>query len=474
MSKATAKPPSRKAARAKARRIERTAPRIVKAFSPFDRLLSYQRKWVDDQSQFKIWLASRQIGKSFSCGAEAIRDVFRAEARGTVSDWIIVTPSERQSLETLERYRGWARAGNLAIADYDEERARSSEDLLLAATLTFPGGSKISAVPGLARTVRGFSRNAHLDEYAHFEDPVAIWRAIFPAISNPLRGGEKKLRITSSANGLGNKFAELCQKNFDNKDSEYSCHRTTIHDAVAAGLPVDVEKLRAAYDDPEGWAQEFECQFLDIASILLGYDLIAMNEGIEGTEAMPFDYWAANAAFPIDCGIDFGRSRNLTVGWFAESIGSLKVTKEVLCLRNMPTPDQVDIFRPRLMKCRRVCVDYTGPGVGLGDDLVKMFGEWAPEKHRYGKIELCTFSAPLKVEIFSKLRMQFEAKNWRIPINRDIREDLHSVQRVVTPAGNVTYRAPFSNDSHADRCTALALCNRASTINSGNIRMTLI
>jgi len=49
-----------------------------------------------------------------------------------------------------------------------------------------------------------------------------------------------------------------------------------------------------------------------------------------------------------------------------------------------------------------------------------------------------------------------------VPVARAIREDLHSINRVSTPTGQVTYRAPHSPDGHADRCTALALALRAA------------
>src|SRR5262249_4805678 len=136
--------------------------------------------------------------------------------------------------------------------------------------------------------------------------------------------------------------------------------------------------------------------------------------------------------------------------------------REVLELRAMATPEQVALLRPRICNARRVCLDYTGPGVGLGDYLAKEFGEYNPEKHLFGKIELCTFTNPLKLELFSKLRMAFEHGWCRIPVNRAVREDLHSVQRTTTSHGMVTYRATHTEDGHADRCTAKALAQRAA------------
>jgi phage FluMu gp28-like protein len=52
-----------------------------------------------------------------------------------------------------------------------------------------------------------------------------------------------------------------------------------------------------------------------------------------------------------------------------------------------------------------------------------------------------------------------------------IREDLHSLNRVSTPTGQITYRAPHSADGHADRCTALALALRATGANSKSRNM---
>jgi len=160
-------------------------------------------------------------------------------------------------------------------------------------------------------------------------------------------------------------------------------------------------------------------------------------------------------------GIDFGRSHDLTVCWSNAQLGDVAQTVEVLELPKMSTPEQIEILRSRLKRARRVCLDYTGAGIGMGDYLVQEFKEWKPAEHKYGKIELCVFTQPLKAELFSKLRMAFEKRSVRVPISRLVREDLHSINRVTTASGGVTYRAPHSADGHADRCTALALALRA-------------
>lgn len=435
---------------------------IHTALSPRDLLLPYQRLWADDPARFKMGLMARQVGKDFSSGEEGIRDCYRAELEKNKTNWLIAAPSERQSMESLEKWKEWTEAYKLAIADVIEEReSNHPEALLKSTTIIFPHGSRVIAVPGKPDTVRGFSANLLLTEFAFFENADATWRAVIPSITNPLRGGEKKCRLISTPNGIGNKFHALWAANYQQPNAKWSCHKVTIWDAVKQGLPVDPEELRAGLADPEGWAQEFELEFLDTAAVLLPYELIALCESENATEVISPEYWLVQPQFPIFIGIDFGRKRDLTVAWSAESISDLLITKEILCLAKMPTPDQVEILSPRIRRAQRVCLDYTGPGVGLGDYLVKEFGEWNPQQDKFGKIELCTFTAGLKQDIFPKFKMRFEQRKLFIPISRTLREDLHSVHRVIT-ANSISYRAPHTTDGHADRCTAGALMVRAA------------
>lgn len=459
-------------------------------YLPRNLLLPYQRRWTDDNSRWKFGLMARQTGKDFCAAEEGVRDCLLHEKNGGKATWLIVAPSERQSIEALTKWKEWAEAYKLAEADILEERNGGPQALLKSITILFPRGSRVIAVPGRPDTVRGYSANVLLTEFAFFENPEATWRALIPSVTNPLRGGEKKLRLITTPNGIGNKAHDLWTKNYQDVGpvpspgaprqgtrpaidppvvhsplstihSPWSCHFVDIHTAVREGLKVNIEELRAAIDDPEAWAQEFECQFLDTQAVLLPYDLIATCESIEATANVSPEYWLAKSAHTIDMGIDFGRRKDLTVCWSNLQLGDVSQTVEVLELANMSTPQQIEILRPRLKRADRVCIDYTGPGIGLGDYLVKEFKEWNPDKHLYGKIELVTFSNTLKCELFSKLRMAFEKRTLRIPISRAIREDLHSVNRVTTPAGGITYRAPHSPDGHADRSTALALALRA-------------
>ncbi len=423
---------------------------LSKTVSPLSTLLPYQTAWLNDEARFKIGLMARQTGKSWTSALEAVRD---CKERKTT--WVCLSAGERQALEWMLKAREHVEAFKVAEAGYTEER-EGAETLLKQAEFRFPNGSRLIAIPANPDTARGYSANLLLDEFAFHEQPDAIWRSIYPSISNPLRG-IFKIRVVSTPNGLGNKFADLWLK-----AEGWSKHHVDIYEAVKAGLPVNIEEIKAGLNDPEGWAQEYECQFLDAAAVLLPYELIAACESAEATTAISPEWWLSAAQRPVFIGWDFARKRDLSVPWSAELVGDVLHTRELQEFRGMSTPDQVAAMDSRLRACRRCCVDYTGPGIGLGDELVKRHGEYNPEKHLFGKVELVTFTNSMKLELFPALRVAFENRLVRVPVSRAVREDLHSMQRVSTPTGNVTYRAPHTADGHSDRCTALALCLRAA------------
>ncbi len=433
--------------------------------TPADLLLPYQRAWVNDAARFKAGIWSRQTGKDFSSAEEIVAD---CQLRPKTT-WLIAAPSERQSIESLAKCAEWAEALKFAAVDAELERFAGPQSLLKASSISFPNGARIVAVPGRPDTVRGFSANVLLTEFAFFEDDEATWRAILPSITNPLRGGEKKMRVISTPNGKSGRFFKIVDENLLNpregRKMSWAVHRVTIHDAIAAGLPLDIEQIREGMDDPEGFSQEYECQFLDSSNVLLPYDIIALAESADAVEFADPALWDGRGGNPVFLGIDFGRTNDPTVCWALELVGDVLWTREVLVLKGVSTPDQEAILANRIRRASRVAFDYTGPGIGLGDHLVKPaagFGRWDPEKHEFGKIELCTFTTKFKRDIFPKLRRAFESPTkLRVPISTAVREDLHAMQQIVRN-GEYNYAAPRTSEGHSDRCTALALATHAA------------
>jgi phage FluMu gp28-like protein len=436
-------------------------------------LLPFQSRWINDKSRFKIGVQARQTGKSFQTACEAASDALTDPG----TKWVCLSSGERQSLEWMTKCKEWAAAFKLSIESYAEDRLLG-EALLKVAEIVFANGSRVVAIPANPSTARGYSANVILDEFAYHEDPDAIWAAMFPSLTNPLAGTfmrrvhalyggsevtqiqrKLKIRVVSTFNGRENKFFKLWDKR---KEIGYSGHLTTIYDAIKQGMNINAEQIRLGLDDPDAWAQEYECQATDTSNVLLPYSLLQQAETVEATEVIEPEFFDSRR--DIFCGIDFGRSNDPTICWTLELVGDILWTREVLVLRTMNTPEQNKILEMRIKASRRTCYDYTGPGIGFGDYAVREFGvgEWKPEEHRFGRLELFKFTPKSKRSLFPTLRRKFEAPcKIRIPISRMIREDLHSVQQVVT-GGEYNYWAPRTREGHSDRCTALALAIRAS------------
>ena len=405
-------------------------------------LLPWQRRWVADKSRFKIGLWSRQTGKSFSTSGEATEDCAE-QPKNTATHWVCLSAGERQALEWMQKARKWAEAIKFTVDSYDEIRG-SANALMSKAEIVFENGARITAIPANPDTARGYSANLVLDEFAIHEKPFDIWAAIYPSITNTLTG-EKKLRIVSTPKGRGNKFADLWEHN-----AQYSKHKVTIEDAVRMGLfGSDAKKaaekmaeLRAGVDDDDIWAQEFMCEFIDNSSVLLPYELIGKCE----SESIKDD-----GASPVYIGMDIGRQKDLSVIVTAAKLGDVLAVTDVTELKKMPFADQLSVLfaKAQASRVRGVCIDSTGIGAMLAEEAVRKVG---------GKVQPVQFTVASKGEMYGLMRRRFEERSIRVPVDRDLREDLHAVQRLVSTGGNVTYSAPRNADGHSDRAAALALC----------------
>ena len=405
----------------------------------FKLMLPYQQRWVADTSRFKIWLKSRQIGGSLGTAFEAVASCVDKPN----TDWVVLSAGQRQSEEWMLKGNRVARVVSDAM-DLPKPDCRTSE-------VRFPNGSRILALPANPDTVRGYSANLVLDEFAFHERPDRIYEAIYPAISNPLRG-ELKLRIISTPAGRNSKFFEIWNKS---EELNFVRHKTTIHSAIEEGLPMDIEALKTGLDDPEAWEQEYECEFVDATNVLLPYTLIDECVSDEATQ----DCEEESGGAVRFVGIDIGRKHDLTVAWTLEKVGDVMWTREVLVLRNTPYHLQEELLSDRINRATHAAIDSTGIGNAISESLAKRFAF---------KLEECTFTQGLKAKIFPGLRRAFQERGLRVPRDRAIREDLHSVNELTTTGGNKQYRAVRRSDGHADRCTALALANYAALLNQGS------
>lgn len=415
-------------------------------------LTDYQHRWVADSSRFKIGLMSRQSGKSFGGSLEAVLD-----CNDRITKWVFLSAGARQSKELMGTAHLHARAMNVAI-DFIEDDFRAEDGTVYKQLeIRFPNGSRIVGLPANPNTARGHSANILLDEFAFHQDSRAIWRALFPTVTRGF-----KIRIISTPQGRHNKFYELWS------GSKYSKHKVTIYDAVEQGLeltdeegkPCLPEELREALGDEDAWQQEYLCEFLDEATAFLTYEMIGEAE----VQTIGFDEPLTDSAGRnVFAGVDIGRRRDLTVFWALELVGDVLWSRKIIQLERRPFSEQRETIFAEIRRLRphRICFDETGLGMQLAEEAQQAFGSYT--------VEPVTFTLRTKEDMAVTVRRRFEDKQIRIPVDKKIREDLHSVKRVVTSAGNIRFDAERTEDGHADRFWALALAAHAAATPAGKI-----
>lgn len=408
----------------------------------------YQQKWVDDDSRFKIVLKARQTGFSFGVALEVVLDAMERPA-----NWVLLSAGERQSKELMSKVRGFAQMFG-ALRQFLEEDFRGDEGTYKQLEVVLPNGSRIIGLPANPDTARGFSGNVVLDEFAFHKDSRAIWRALFPIVS---RG--YKLRIVSTPNGKSNQYYDLWMDD----TGRWSKHYVDIYLAVEQGLPFDIDEAREAINDPDAWAQEYECKFLDAATALLTFDLIASCQSQDVIEQMP-ELVELVRRGPLALGVDIARRGDLTVMWLLEKVGDVFWTVGITPLRNTKFAVQRDILYGLLglSGLHQACIDETGIGMQLAEEAQDAFG---------GKVEPVYFTPMNRAEMAITALRAFQDRQVRVPTSLAVRDDLHSVQKRTTSNGNVRYVAPRTADGHADHFWALALAVRAGKAEAGPIRV---
>lgn len=403
-------------------------------------LYPYQRRWVNDDARFKIAMFARQCGKTFTSTLELALDCARAEALGQRRRWVILSRGERQAREAMNegvKLHLAALSAGFKAYDYDWSPG------VKALEVELPGGSKITALPANPDTARGFSANVLLDEFAFHQDSRAIWKALFPVISKP----GLKLRVISTPNGKGNKFYDL----MTGKDDGWSRHTTDIYQAVADGLPRDVEELRRGAGDDDLWAQEFELKWLDEASAWLTFELITACE--HDMAGLPEHYQGG----PCFVGVDIASRNDLFVIWVAEQVGDVLWTREIIERRRITFAEQDmlldDVFaRYRVIRC---CMDQTGMGEKPVED--------ARARHGSSRVQGVLFTAAAKLELATRGKEGFEDRTLRIPAGRaDLRADLHKLKKVTGATGVPRFVADSDSNGHADRTWACFLAQQAA------------
>lgn len=223
-------------------------------------LLPFQQRWLADKSPVKVGEKSRQVGWTWSTGAEA---VLVAGARKGMDVWysgydlelareFIVDCAEWTTKFGMAA-REFTGGGTLGDARIGEVLIEDDDSAILAFRISYASGFRISALTSTPRKFRGKGGYAIIDEAAYHSDLDALLKA---AAAFLMWGG--RLAIMSTHNGVDNPFNRLIE-NIRGGRLNYSLHRTTLDDALAEGLYQRICLMQRIIWTPEGeriWRDE--------------------------------------------------------------------------------------------------------------------------------------------------------------------------------------------------------------------------
>lgn len=437
---------SRESKNAKSRKRRKEAPTALRAevlgdikSRALDMLYPYQRQFFSDESRYRLLLKSRQTGFSYLLGLEVLYGALSRD-----ENQILISASQDQS----DIVRGYC---TMWCDKLDIEYLEDGNAIIM------PGGKRCYFLPSNPRTIQGYSGDLYLDEFAWHMKNRLMWSTAFPIATQ----GGKRITVVSTPYTETDMFGELVMN--PDKYNRFSRHKITIHDAMAAGLPVNLDDIMSLIDDIS-FAQAYECQFFSDS-----FSLLSSHE--------------VRAAFDENClhyvpgwvngGVDIGRYKDLTALMLAEQY--IEDGNKVVAVRHIDTMHAMafDAQKSHLAavveswKIKRLAVDATGIGANIAEDMQRMYP---------GKVIPTTFTREKKEAWALGVKKLFESGKIRIPNDRDLVMQLHAIKRKPTERG-FTYDADRNEQvKHADLFWALALAvqefaGRRRVLTPSNIKL---
>jgi phage FluMu gp28-like protein len=408
-------------------------------------LLEWQRRYIEDRSRFKAVVASVQSGKSHATSLEATLDCVEVPR----SLWLLLSAGERQSIELIQKVKLHAAAMG-AVCELDDTEF-FEKTTIVEHKAKFPNGSRIIALPANPDTARGYSANVFLDEFALHRDSRGIWGAM---LTRATRG--YKVRVASTFKGTDNKFYELMQllglhtgsrpEKQPVKANGWSGHWVDIYMAKEQGMPVDIEAQRMALGDEEIFMQDYMNVPMSGAENFIPLELVM---ACEGDVPIAWDGAALPSQF---AGMDIARKRDLSVIAMLRQVDDVLMSRGLLWMEKTPFAKQKQEAREFAKASQRMCVDATGIGAEIAEDLHAEF-PW---------VEEVTFNAENKERMAVLLKSRFEKGTIRIPESPRIRRACSAIKRFAGPTGGFRFDAARTEHGHADEFWALALAASAA------------
>ena len=401
----------------------------------------YQKDFILNPRKRKIWISSRQIGKSWSI---ALLLCYKSLSKKNGLSLCISTGS-RAASEIIRKCEQFAEA--IKVLSDGEIDYTSSFD-----SIKFNNGSRVLSLPSSTdgSNLRGYTGNCVcIDEAAYVSHLDNIMNAINPTLS---RDDNAELILTTTPAGKNGDFYELYSDALN--DDNWYVQYTTIHDAINDGLNANLQSLKTLCPDKDVFAQEYECQFLSEYGSLIDVSLIDYYDDLPTGNRTNY------------LGMDIGSRSDRSAIVILRKIGEVVYLDDIVVLNKMEYNQQLQMVKEihNINKFNAGYIDETGIG--------SAFAEFV-NKNVSSKITGFTFTGSNKTPMYEKLRsLIYEHKlKVNIKFKSIIEKDFKNVQRVVNESGQVKYIAGHNENGHSDITSGLVLGIRAIDDHPANFQM---
>jgi len=440
-----------------------------KALALLTLFFAYQKKWIKDKSLRKLARKSRQVGfswtEAFICTLEAMN-----------GDWdiFITTRDEELGKQFIEDCRQWAALFGAVVFE-DDERLIDKD---VISKLTFSSGKSIRVISSSPTALIGRRGKIVIDEIDDHKDARLLFEAAEPCTT----WGFPLVIFSAHYHGKGTFFAELVRKH---EEYGFSFHHIDFEEAVAQGLldrilekagRVEIGSFRMGYEGRKTTKEEqtaycaakkksvgtkiYEQAYMCIPSDEEGqFITLALYEPCERKGILVSLQELALLDGNLYAGLDFARYAHLSVIWITQHVALQYITRYVLAMEKKNTPYQMARLREimQLPNLRRLCIDRTGPGIGINDYAIEEFGSF--------RVEGVNFSGAIKETLAHRGKQYLDERSFIVPDSPVIRADFTCLQKTVTASGNIRIDASENEEnpaSHADHFWAAMLSLEAA------------
>ena len=394
-----------------------------------DIFLPYQKSFFCNPSKRKMWVSSRQIGKSF-CIAGILVYKALSKQNGLA---LCISVNSRSASEIIKKCSQFAEAvKTLTKGAITYQNAFDH--------ITFSNGSRVLSLPSTSDGLRGWTASCVcIDEAAFVWKLDEILQGIGPTLT---RDPNAELILTTTPAGQNGPFYEMYSKAL--VDDQWYVQTTTIHDAIQNGLDVDLDSLHSLCPDPDVFAQEYECKFMSEYGSLIDIDLV------DWYDQLP------NGQYATYLGMDIGSTSDRSAIVTAKRILDVTYIDDIAMLHKTSYEDQLKVVKElhKLNNYSSGYIDKTGIGSAFAEFCTKQISS---------RLKGLQFTVANKTPMFELLRSQIfdHSVKFNRKLKKLIEDDFRNVQRIVTESGQVRYEAGHDQNGHSDATSAIILALQA-------------